>query len=295
MPQRVRTAVFPVGGLGTRFLPATKAMPKEMLPVVDKPLIQYAVEEARAAGVERFIFVTGRGKAAIEDHFDYSFELDAMFQRRDKHDALEIVREMMMPPGSISYVRQQEPMGLGHAVWCARPLVGDEPFAVLLPDDLVQSKTPCLSQLLEVYEETGGNVVAVMDVPRAHTQRYGILDVESDDGRLASVKGLVEKPSPEVAPSTLSIIGRYVLLPRVMDYLAEKVVGAGGEIQLTDAMARTIGTHPFHGLRFEGRRFDCGDKVGFMEANIAFALAREDLGEDMRAALLPYFSQSPSA
>jgi UTP--glucose-1-phosphate uridylyltransferase len=290
MPQKVRTAVFPVGGLGTRFLPATKAMPKEMLPVVDKPLIQYAVEEARAAGIERFVFVTGRGKAAIEDHFDYSFELDAMLQARDKPDALQIVREMMMPPGSISYVRQQEPMGLGHAVWCAKALVGDEPFAVLLPDDLVQSNTPCLKQLLEVYEETGGNVVAVMDVPREHTQRYGILDVESDDGRLASVKGLVEKPKPDVAPSTLSIIGRYVLLPQVMDFLAEKVVGAGGEIQLTDAMARTIGSHPFHGLRFEGKRFDCGDKVGFMEANVAFALARDDLGADMRSALLPYFT-----
>ena len=290
MPQKVRTAVFPVGGLGTRFLPATKAMPKEMLPVVDKPLIQYAVEEARAAGIERFIFATGRGKAAIEDHFDFSFELDAMLQARDKLDGLQIVREMMMPPGSISYVRQQEPMGLGHAVWCAKALVGDEPFAVLLPDDLVQSNTPCLKQLLEVYEETGGNVVAVMDVPREHTQRYGILDVESDDGRLASVKGLVEKPKPEVAPSTLSIIGRYVLLPQVMDFLAEKVVGAGGEIQLTDAMARTIGAHPLHGLRFEGKRFDCGDKVGFMEANVAFALARPDLGADMRSALLPYFT-----
>ena len=227
MPQKVRTAVFPVGGLGTRFLPATKAMPKEMLPVVDKPLIQYAVEEARDAGIERFIFVTGRGKTAIEDHFDYSFELDTMLERRQKVEALEIVRGMMLPPGSIAYVRQQEPMGLGHAVWSARPLVGDEPFAVLLPDDLVQSKTPCLRQLLDVYEETGGNVVAVMDVPPEHTERYGILDVESDDGRLASVRGLVEKPAPEVAPSTLSIIGRYVLLPQVMDYLEEKVVGAG--------------------------------------------------------------------
>tara|TARA_R110002096_G_scaffold327801_5_gene521935 strand:+ start:547 stop:1419 length:873 start_codon:yes stop_codon:yes gene_type:complete len=290
MPQKVRTAVFPVGGLGTRFLPATKAMPKEMLPVVDKPLIQYAVEEARDAGIERFIFVTGRGKTAIEDHFDYSFELDTMLERRQKVEALEIVRGMMLPPGSIAYVRQQEPMGLGHAVWSARPLVGDEPFAVLLPDDLVQSKTPCLRQLLDVYEETGGNVVAVMDVPPEHTERYGILDVESDDGRLASVRGLVEKPAPEVAPSTLSIIGRYVLLPQVMDYLEEKVVGAGGEIQLTDAMARTIGAYPFHGLRFEGRRFDCGDKVGFMEANVAFALARADLGEDMRIALSPYFT-----
>ena len=290
MPQKVRTAVFPVGGLGTRFLPATKAMPKEMLPVVDKPLIQYAVEEARDAGIERFIFVTGRGKTAIEDHFDYSFELDTMLERRQKVEALAIVRGMMLPPGSIAYVRQQEPMGLGHAVWSARPLVGDEPFAVLLPDDLVQSKTPCLRQLLDVYEETGGNVVAVMDVPPEHTERYGILDVESDDGRLASVRGLVEKPAPEVAPSTLSIIGRYVLLPQVMDYLEEKVVGAGGEIQLTDAMARTIGAYPFHGLRFEGRRFDCGDKVGFMEANVAFALARADLGEDMRIALSPYFT-----
>ena len=290
MPQKVRTAVFPVGGLGTRFLPATKAIPKEMLPVVDKPLIQYAVEEARASGIERFVFVTGRGKSAIEDHFDYNFELDTMLERRDKGDALDASQEMMLPPGSISYVRQQEPMGLGHAVWSARHLVGDEPFAVLLPDDLVQSSTPCLQQLLDVYERTGGNVVAVMDVPREQTDRYGILSVGDDDGRLASVKGLVEKPSPDKAPSTLSIIGRYVLMPSVMDYLAKKEVGAGGEIQLTDAMARTIGSQPFHGLRFEGRRFDCGDKVGFMEANLAYALAHNELGATMRTALSPYFT-----
>ncbi|HKK29862.1 MAG TPA: UTP--glucose-1-phosphate uridylyltransferase GalU [Alphaproteobacteria bacterium] len=288
MPQKVRTAVFPVAGLGTRFLPATKIMPKEMLTVVDKPLIQYAIEEARAAGIERFILVNGRNKHALEDHFDFNFELNAILSERNKTEALAQANEMVMPPGFISSVRQQEPLGLGHAVWCAKSLVGDEPFAVVLPDDLVLSEKPCLQQLIEVYEETAGNVVAVMDVPREHTARYGILDVENDDGRIAAVKGLVEKPAPEEAPSTLSIIGRYVLLPRVMDFLDDKVVGAGGEIQLTDAMARLIGETPFHGMRFEGTRFDCGDKVGYLQANVAFALARNDMQDAARAALAPY-------
>jgi UTP--glucose-1-phosphate uridylyltransferase len=290
MPQRVRTAVFPVAGLGTRFLPATKVMPKEMLTVVDKPLIQYAVEEARAAGIERFIFVNGRNKGVLQDHFDLNYELDAVLTQRGKTEALADSRSMVLQPGAIASVRQQEPLGLGHAVWSAKPLVGDEPFAVLLPDDLIQSRTPCLKQLLDVYAETGGNVVAVMDVPREHTNRYGILDVAEDDGRLAAIRGLVEKPAPAEAPSTLSIIGRYVLLPTVMDFLDEKVIGAGGEIQLTDAMARMIGRAPFHGLRFEGRRFDCGDKVGFLEANVAFALAHPKHGAAMRAALAGYFA-----
>ena len=288
MPQPIKKAVFPVGGLGTRFLPATKAMPKEMLTVVDKPLIHYAVEEAKAAGVEEFIFVTGRGKSAIEDHFDHSHELEDMLAARGQTEALASLRAWLPGPGQVAYTRQQEPLGLGHAVWCARHLVGDEPFAVLLADDLVLAETPCLKQLVDAYAETGGNLVAVMDVPREHTDRYGILDVSSDDGRRVEIAGLVEKPDPAVAPSTLSIIGRYILLPEVFDHLARQESGAGGEIQLTDAMARMIGGSPFHGVRFEGRRFDCGDRVGFVHANVAFALARDDLRDDVEAFLRAY-------
>jgi UTP--glucose-1-phosphate uridylyltransferase len=288
MTQRVRKAIFPVGGLGTRFLPATRAMPKEMLPVVDKPLIQYAVEEAKASGIEEFVFVTGRGKHAIEDHFDISYELDHTLAERGKQDILDEMKTWLPNPGQLAYTRQMLPLGLGHAVWCAREFVGDEPFAVLLADDLVMSRAPCLGQLIDVHEKTGGNVVAVMDVPREHTGRYGILDLESDDGTLASVKGLVEKPAPAAAPSTLSIIGRYVLMPSVFAELDKQETGAGGEIQLTDAMAKTIGQTPFHGLRFEGRRFDCGDKVGFLEANVAFALERSDLGDAVRDVLAHY-------
>ena len=276
MARRVRKAVFPVGGMGTRFLPATKAMPKEMLPVVDKPLIQYAVEEAAAAGIEHFIFVTGRGKNALEDHFDHNPELERTLKERGKFDLVEAVTSWMPKSGQISYTRQSEPLGLGHAVWCARDLVEDEPFAVLLPDDLILAKTACLKQMVAVHTEVGGHVVAVTDVPREHTKRYGILDVEYDNGRIARAKGLVEKPDPEVAPSTLSIIGRYILHPAVFDVLDKKEKGAGGEIQLTDAISQTIGMVPFHGLRFEGARFDCGDKIGWLEANLAFALARED-------------------
>ncbi|MBI3445427.1 MAG: UTP--glucose-1-phosphate uridylyltransferase GalU [Magnetospirillum sp.] len=282
MSRRVRKAVFPVGGMGTRFLPATKAMPKEMLPVVDKPLIQYAVEEAAAAGIEHFIFVTGRGKNALEDHFDHNPELERILKERGKFDLVEAVTSWMPKSGQISYTRQSEPLGLGHAVWCARDLVADEPFAVLLPDDLILAKTPCLKQMAAVHTEVGGHVVAVSDVPREHTKRYGILDVEFDNGRLAKAKGLVEKPDPEVAPSTLSIIGRYILHPAVFDVLDKKEKGAGGEIQLTDAISQTIGMVPFHGLRFEGNRFDCGDKVGWLEANLAFALARDDTAEAAR-------------
>jgi len=292
MVQRVRKAVFPVGGLGTRFLPATKAMPKEMLPVVDKPLIQYAVEEALAAGIEQIIFVTGRGKSSIEDHFDFSYELQDTLLKRGKLDALTVATEMVNRSGSVAYVRQQDPAGLGHAVWSARHLVGDEPFAILLADDLVMSKQPCIGQLIDVYNETGGNALAVMDVPREHTERYGVLDVGADDGRLAEVKGLVEKPAPSVAPSALSVIGRYVLLPEVFDILASQEKGAGGEIQLTDAMARMVGSAPFHGLRFEGTRFDCGDKIGFLEATLAHALSRDDLGGDVQALIDGYASLS---
>ncbi len=281
----IRKAVFPVGGLGTRFLPATKAMPKEMLPVVDKPLIQYAVEEARAAGIEEFIFVTGRGKSAIEDHFDFSYELQDMLEAKGKGDALEELLGWRPPAGSVAYTRQQEPLGLGHAVWCARHLVGDEPFAVLLADDLVLAETPCLTQMTEAHARVGGNLVAVMDVPREHTGRYGILDTGAEDGRLVEIKGLVEKPDPADAPSTLSIIGRYILQPALFDHLERQQRGAGGEIQITDAMARMLGDGPFHGYRFEGQRYDCGDKVGFLEANIAFALARPEMRDAVRAIL----------
>ncbi len=276
--KRVRKAIFPVGGLGTRFLPATKAMPKEMLPVVDKPLIQYAVEEASAAGIEDFIFVTGRGKTAIEDHFDYSQELQQTLVELNKIKELESIANLLPVPGQVVYLRQQEPLGLGHAVWCARRLVEDEPVAVLLADDLIQSETPCLKQMVDAHARIGGNIVAVMDVPREQTGRYGVLKPGYDDGRLVEVKGLVEKPEPAEAPSTACVIGRYILQPEIFRELDRQETGAGNEIQLTDAMARLIGRQPFHGLRFDGRRFDCGDKAGFIEATIAFALAHPDIG-----------------
>ncbi len=289
MAMRVRKAVFPVGGLGTRFLPATKAMPKEMLPVVDKPLIQYAVEEAQAAGIEEFIFVTGRSKTAIEDHFDHSFELESTLRERNKNIEIKAIKSWMPEPGQVAYTRQQTPLGLGHAVLCARNLIGNEPFAVLLADDLVLAKTPCLKQMIDAYDETQANVVAIENVPREHTNRYGVLDIESDDGRLVKVKGVVEKPEPAKAPSTLSIIGRYVLQPEVFDHLASLGRGAGGEIQLTDALAKLIAAkHPFFGLRFEGIRFDCGDKAGFFEANLAFALERPDMADAVRHILSKY-------
>ena len=288
MSVRVRKAIFPVGGLGTRFLPATKSMPKEMLPVVDKPLIQYAVEEAQAAGIEDFIFVTGRGKTTIEDHFDHSFELEKTLEERGKTAELEELRRWLPKPGRVAYTRQMAPMGLGHAVWCARDLVGNEPFAVLLADDLILAKTPCLKQMVDAYPEVGGNMIAVMDVPREHTRRYGIVDAGRDDGRLVQVKGLVEKPAADQAPSTCAVIGRYILEPSVFTHLDKGLKGAGGEIQLTDALAAMIGAAPFHGFRYDGKRFDCGDKIGFFEANVAFALARSDIGAAARAALKPY-------
>jgi UTP--glucose-1-phosphate uridylyltransferase len=284
----LRKAVLPVAGLGTRFLPATKAMAKEMLPVVDKPLIQYAVEEARAAGIELFCFVTGRGKTALVEHFDVAYELERTLEERGKRAELELLRAAAVEPGSVVTVRQQVPLGLGHAVWCARAFIGDEPFAVLLPDDLMLCDTPCLAQLAEAYRETGGNVVAIEEVPRERVNRYGVLDVDRDMGRLVGVKGLVEKPPVERAPSNLTIIGRYVLMPEVIGHLARMERGAGGEVQLTDAMAKLIGHQPFHGLRYEGRRFDCGDKAGFLEAQVAFALKREDLAPAMREILRRY-------
>ena len=284
----IRKAVFPVAGLGTRMLPATKAIPKEMLPVVDKPIIQYAFEEARAAGIEHFVFVTGRGKSVIEDHFDRLPELDDALANKDKRAELEAVSAWVPQPGELSYTRQQEPLGLGHAVWCAREMIGNEPFAVMLVDDLVLSDVPCLRQMVEAHAETGGNVVAVEEVPPEQTDRYGVLDPVSDDGRLVEIKGLVEKPAPAEAPSRLAIIGRYILLPEVFDHLARQQKGAGGEIQLTDAMARMIGRRPFHGLRFEGRRFDCGARLGYLEATVACALERADLRAGVRDILARY-------
>ncbi|MBX7146115.1 MAG: UTP--glucose-1-phosphate uridylyltransferase GalU [Alphaproteobacteria bacterium] len=278
MVKPVRKAIFPVGGLGTRFLPATKAMPKEMLTVVDKPLIQYAVEEAKAAGIEQFIFVTGRGKTVIEDHFDYSFELMETLRQRGKSKEIRDLADILPLPGQAIYLRQQEPLGLGHAVWCARHLIHDEPVAVLLADDLILAEPPCLKQMVDIYEKVDGNVVAVMDVPRDQTNRYGILKVGTDKGSMVEVKGLVEKPDPAHAPSTLSIIGRYILQPGIFNILDRKERGSGGEIQLTDAMAHMIGDVPFHGYRFSGKRFDCGDKIGFFEANLAFALRHPDFG-----------------
>ncbi|TAD91045.1 MAG: UTP--glucose-1-phosphate uridylyltransferase [Alphaproteobacteria bacterium] len=290
MTKRVRKAIFPVGGLGTRFLPATKAMPKEMLPVVDKPLVQYAVEEARAAGIEQFIFVTGRGKQAIEDHFDHSYELHDVLTRRDKRDLLAVIDEIKLPAGAVTYTRQPEALGLGHAVWCARHLIGDEPFAVLLADDLILADQPCLKQMVDAHAGVGGSMIAVMDVPPAHTSRYGIVAPGSAvaDPRLVPVQGLVEKPKPEAAPSTLAVIGRYIIDGSVFAELDRKQTGAGGEIQLTDALARLIGQVPFHGFRFAGERFDCGDKVGFLEANLAFALKRPDLAQHVKAFLPRY-------
>lgn len=281
----IRKAVFPVAGLGTRFLPATKAMPKEMLTLVDRPLIQHAVDEARAAGIEQFIFVNSRGKGVLEDHFDANNDLKRTLEAKGKQDLLELLKTTDIDSGQLLFTRQREPLGLGHAVWCARHLVGDEPFAILLADDVVLADTPCLKQMIDAYNDVGGNMVGVVDVPREHTNRYGILDVESDDGRLAKVKGLVEKPAPEQAPSTLSVIGRYILQPEVFHELDAQRIGTGGEIQLTDSMARLIGRQPFHGLRYTGTRYDCGDKIGFIQANVAFALAHPEMGTKVRTAL----------
>jgi UTP--glucose-1-phosphate uridylyltransferase len=289
MHKPVRKAVFPVAGLGTRFLPATKAMPKEMLPIVDKPLIHYAVEEAKAAGIEQFFFVTSRGKSAIDDHFDRAYELEATLRERGKEDVLEELETRLPEPGQIAYTRQQTPLGLGHAVWCARGLVGDEPFAVLLADDLMLCEQPCLAQMVEAYERTGGNLAAIIEVPRTHTSRYGVLDVVSDDGRLVRARGVVEKPDPVEAPSTLTIIGRYIIQPEVFGHLSNAKPGSGGEIQLTDALGKLIEEgQAFHGLRFEGRRFDCGDKLGFLEATVALGLQHPELGPGLRDILSAY-------
>jgi UTP--glucose-1-phosphate uridylyltransferase len=276
----VRKAVFPVAGLGTRFLPATKAMPKEMLTVVDKPLIQYAVEEALEAGIEQIIFVTGRGKGALEDHFDISYELEATMRARGK--SMAAIEGIRQKPGSPVYVRQQEPLGLGHAVWCARDIVGDEPFAVLLPDELMVGAPNFMAQMVEAYGRVGGNIVGALEVPDEETDKYGVISPGRIDGRLTEVTALVEKPAKGTAPSNLMIPGRYILQPEVMTVLNNPVKGAGGEIQLTDAMAQLIGRQPFHGYTFDGQRYDCGDKAGYIQANLALALAREDIGPAVR-------------
>ena len=277
----IRKAVFPVAGLGTRFLPATKAMPKEMLTVVDKPLIQYAVEEALEAGIEQIIFVTGRGKGALEDHFDISFELETTMRARGK--SLSVIENIRQQPGSPVYVRQQEPLGLGHAVWCAREIVGDEPFAVLLPDELMVGTPNFLAQMVAAYKEVGGNVIGALEVAPEDTDKYGIISPGVRNGALTEVAALIEKPAKGSAPSNLMIPGRYILQPEVMQFLDAKETGAGGEIQLTDAMAKLIGKQPFHGFTFNGERFDCGDKTGFIMANLALALDRADIGPAVRA------------
>ncbi|GGE02701.1 UTP--glucose-1-phosphate uridylyltransferase [Tsuneonella deserti] len=276
----IRKAVFPVAGLGTRFLPATKAIPKEMLPVVDRPLIQYAVDEAREAGIEQMIFVTGRGKSAIEDHFDIAFELEATMAGRGKD--LSVLEPTRLMPGDCVYVRQQEPLGLGHAIWCARDIVGDEPFAIFLPDELMHGSPGCMTQMVEAYGEVGGNLISVLEVPPSEVSSYGVIAPGEVSGKLTEVTGLVEKPPVDEAPSNKIISGRYILQPEVMHMLAAQEKGAGGEIQLTDAMARMIGSQPFHALTFDGRRFDCGSKTGFVEATLAIALEREDMGEEVR-------------
>lgn len=277
----VRKAVFPVAGLGTRFLPATKAIPKELLPVVDRPLIQYAVDEAREAGIEEFVFVTGRGKTAIVEHFDTAFELEATMTGRGKSlDPLESTR---IQPGNLVTVRQQVPLGLGHAVWCARAVIGDEPFAIFLPDELMYGAPGCMAQMMEAYNEVGGNLVSVLEVPMEEVSSYGVIAPGAVNGALTEVKGLVEKPKMAEAPSNKIVSGRYILQPEIMGLLADQSKGAGGEIQLTDSMAKLIGQQPFHAVTFNGRRFDCGSKVGFVEATLAIALDRPDLGDEVRA------------
>ena len=297
MAKRVRTAVFPVAGMGTRFLPATKSIPKEMLPLVDRPLIQYAIDEARAAGIKEFIFVTARGKSALEDYFDGSPMLERKLREDGKDDLLAEVENSTMPSGAIAYIRQQEALGLGHAVWCARRLIADEPFAVILPDDVIAGDKPCLQQMVEAYAqaEDGTCMVAAMEVAPERTGSYGVIDPQSEDGRLIRASGLVEKPAPEDAPSNLAIIGRYILSPGVMTSLSAKKQGAGGEIQLTDAIAEQIGQGgKVMGYRFEGERFDCGSKAGYLQATVEFALAREDLRDEFRT-FLRAIAQEPLA
>ena len=280
--KKIRKAVFPVAGMGTRFLPATKAVPKELLPIVDRPLIQYAVDEAIEAGIETMIFVNGRGKGAIEDHFDMAYELERT--QADRGKDVSALKGTRLTPGNAVFVRQQEPLGLGHAIWCARDIVGDEPFAILLPDEFMHGKPGkgCLKQMVDAYEQTGGNLICALEVPMEQTSSYGVLDPGKQDGALTEVKGLVEKPAPGTAPSNLIIAGRYILQPEVMQHLSRHEKGAGGEIQLTDAMAAMIGNQPFIGVTFDGQRFDCGSKAGYIEANLALALESAEIGAHIR-------------
>ncbi|CAA9402247.1 MAG: UTP--glucose-1-phosphate uridylyltransferase [uncultured Rubellimicrobium sp.] len=286
MKRKVTKAVFPVAGLGTRFLPATKSVPKEVLTLVDRPLIQYAIDEARAAGITDFIFVTAKGKSALEDYFDHATDLEAKLEADGKHDLVEALRSSNMESGSIAYIRQHRALGLGHAVGCARRLIGDEPFAVILPDDVIAAEKPCLQQMVEAYAETGGSMVAAMEVSPARASSYGVLDIEDDMGSMVSVKGMVEKPKPGTAPSNLAVIGRYILAPTVLANLDQIVPSAGGELQLTDAIAMEIEQgRGVYGYRFRGERFDCGSKAGFLQATVAFGLAREELREEFQSYL----------
>jgi UTP--glucose-1-phosphate uridylyltransferase len=293
---RVTKAVFPVAGLGTRFLPATKSIPKEIMTLVDRPLVQYAIDEARAAGIEEFIFVTSRGKSALEDYFDHAPELENTLRRDGKEHLLAIVKQTNMDSGAIAYVRQHRALGLGHAVWCARRLIGDEPFAVMLPDDVIAADKPCLQQMVEAYAEVGGNMVAAMEVPPAKASSYGVLDVDANMGSLVSVRGMVEKPKPEDAPSNLAVIGRYILTPAVLTNLNRMREGVGGEIQLTDAIAEEIGnSNNVYGYRFRGQRYDCGSKAGFLQATVAFGLARDDLAAEFSEYLHHMMAQQKAA
>lgn len=287
MQRKVTKAIFPVAGLGTRFLPATKSVPKEIMTLVDKPLVQYAIDEARAAGITDFIFVTSRGKSALEDYFDRSPSLEQTLESRGKTEILEQLMATNMESGSIAYLRQDRPLGLGHAVWCAHRMLGEnEPFAVILPDDVIASEKSCLQQMVEAYEETGGNIVATMEVPREKTKNYGVLDVDTDSSRIMRARGMVEKPQPDEAPSNMAVIGRYILNPSVMQSLKKGKVGAGGEIQLTDAIAEQLDSEEsVYGFQFEGTRFDCGSKSGYIQATVAFALANAELGDDLRGYL----------
>ena len=280
----VRKAVFPVAGLGTRFLPATKAIPKEMLPIVDSPLIQYAVDEAREAGIEQMIFVTGRGKSVIEDHFDIAFELEHTMTARGKD--VSVLANTRLSPGNCVYVRQQEPLGLGHAIWCARDIIGDEPFAIFLPDEFMHGSPGCMKQMVDAYHQIGGNIISVLEVPRNAVSSYGVIAPGVANGAVTEILGLVEKPKVEDAPSNLIVSGRYILQPEVMRILEGQEKGAGGEIQLTDAMAQMIGRQPFNAVTFDGNRYDCGSKVGYIEANLALALQRPDMAEQIRAIAL---------
>jgi UTP--glucose-1-phosphate uridylyltransferase len=296
MRKKVTKAIFPVAGLGTRFLPATKSVPKEIMTLVDRPLIQYAIDEARAAGIKEFIFVTSRGKGALEDYFDHSPQLENELRKKGKDDLLEILKSTNMDSGAIAYMRQHKALGLGHAVWCARRLIGNEPFAVILPDDVIAAEKPCLQQMIEAYEETGGNMVAAMEVPTERASSYGILDIKEDMGSMVSVKGMVEKPAPGTEPSNLAVIGRYILSPHVLKNLNKIKSGAGGEIQLTDAIAQEIGTERgVYGYRFRGQRFDCGSKSGFLQATVAFGLSRDDLRDDLHAYLTDLMAADKAA